>query len=211
MSLKNLTIAALFTIAPLASTAMAEEKPTLTIYTYDSFASDWGPGPQIKAGFEASCKCVVDFVGAEDAISALRKAQLEGDSTKADIILGLDTSVAAEAKSTDLFANHNTDLSAVKLPIDYTSEQFVPFDYGYFASSIASQISQRHQRHSSISTVMTRTSKSLFRTHVHQHRALVSYCGRKRLMAATLKKCGQISHHIFLPLPKVGRKLIACS
>lgn len=133
MSLKNLTIAALFSIAPFASTAMAEEKPTLTIYTYDSFASDWGPGPQIKAGFEANCNCVVDFVGAEDAISALRKAQLEGDSTKADIILGLDTSVAAEAKSTDLFANHKTDLSAVKLPINYTSEQFVPFDYGYFA------------------------------------------------------------------------------
>lgn len=133
MSLKKITIAALLTLAPFASTAMADEKQTLTIYTYDSFASDWGPGPQIKAGFEATCNCIVDFVGAEDAISALRKAQLEGDSTKADIILGLDTSVAAEASSTDLFAAHNTDLSALKLPINYTSEQFVPFDYGYFA------------------------------------------------------------------------------
>jgi thiamine transport system substrate-binding protein len=133
MSLKKLTIAALISLVPFASTAVANDKPTLTIYTYDSFASDWGPGPQIKAGFEATCNCIVDFVGAEDAISALRKAQLEGDSTKADIILGLDTSVAAEAKSTELFAAHNTDLSALKLPIDYSSEQFVPFDYGYFA------------------------------------------------------------------------------
>ncbi|MFT6657827.1 thiamine ABC transporter substrate binding subunit [Maritalea sp.] len=133
MSLNKLTIAALFTIMPFASTAMAQEKPTLTIYTYDGFASDWGPGPQLKAGYEATCDCVVDFVGAEDSISALRKAQLEGDSTKADIVLGLDTSVAAEAKSSDLFAPHNTDLSALKLPIDYTSDQFVPFDYGYFA------------------------------------------------------------------------------
>jgi len=133
MSLKKLTIAALFTFTPFASVAMAQEKPTLTIYTYDGFASDWGPGPQLKAGYEETCNCVVDFVGADDAISAFRKAQLEGDSTKADIVLGLDTSIAAEAKSTNLFAPHNTDLSAVNLPIDYTSDQFVPFDYGYFA------------------------------------------------------------------------------
>jgi len=133
MSLKKLTIAALFTLVPFATSAMADEKKTLTIYTYDSFTSDWGPGPQMKAGFEANCNCVVDFVGAEDAISALRKAQLEGDSTKADIILGLDTSVAAQARSTELFATHNTDLSALRLPFEYTSDKFVPFDYGFFA------------------------------------------------------------------------------
>lgn len=23
-------------------------KPTLTVYTYDSFAADWGPGPAVK-------------------------------------------------------------------------------------------------------------------------------------------------------------------
>lgn len=28
------------------------EKPTLTVYTYDSFAAEWGPGPQIKKNFE---------------------------------------------------------------------------------------------------------------------------------------------------------------
>ena len=32
--------------------AQAEDKPELVIYTHDSFASDWGPGPQIKAEFE---------------------------------------------------------------------------------------------------------------------------------------------------------------
>jgi len=133
MSLNKLTVAALFGLASIASPAIADEKPTLTIYTYDGFSSDWGPGPGLKAGYEATCNCVVDFVGADSSIGALRKAQLEGDTTKADIILGLDTSVAAEAAATELFAAHGADLSAVKLPIDYTSEQFVPFDYGYFA------------------------------------------------------------------------------
>ncbi len=92
-----------------------------------------GPGPQLKAGFEANCDCEVDFVGADSSIGALRKAQLEGPGTKADIILGLDTSVAAEAKNTELFTDHNVDLSTLDLPVDYTSNQFVPFDYGYFA------------------------------------------------------------------------------
>lgn len=133
MSLKKLTIAALFTLAPFASNAMAQEKPTLTIYTYDSFASDWGPAPGLKAGYENICNCVVDFVAADSSIGALRKAQLEGDNTKADIILGLDTSVAAQANKTELFAAHNTDLSNLKLPFDYQSQEFVPFDYGYFA------------------------------------------------------------------------------
>jgi thiamine transport system substrate-binding protein len=133
MSLKKLvTISALALVASSAN-AVATEKPTLTIYTYDSFASDWGPGPGIKKGYEAICGCTVEFVGADSSIGALRKAQLEGDSTKADIILGLDTSVAAEARNTDLFDAHNTDLSHLKLPFEYSSEQFVPFDYGYFA------------------------------------------------------------------------------
>mgnify|MGYP005985090905 CR=1 FL=1 len=28
-------------------------KPQLTVYTYDSFAAEWGPGPAVKKAFEA--------------------------------------------------------------------------------------------------------------------------------------------------------------
>ncbi|AVX03379.1 thiamine-binding periplasmic protein [Maritalea myrionectae] len=133
MSFQKIGLAALVGFSTLVAAATAQDKPTLTIYTYDGFAADWGPGPQLKAGFEANCDCEVDFVGADSSIGALRKAQLEGPGTKADIILGLDTSVAAEAKNTALFADHNVDLSALDLPVDYGSDQFVPFDYGYFA------------------------------------------------------------------------------
>ncbi|MFC1502788.1 thiamine ABC transporter substrate-binding protein, partial [Pseudomonadota bacterium] len=34
---------------------------TLTVYTYSSFASDWGPGPAIKKAFEAQCDCNLEF------------------------------------------------------------------------------------------------------------------------------------------------------
>ena len=133
MSFKKLVLATALVSASASFAALAEDKPTLTIYTYDSFASEWGPGPGLKSGYEAICDCTVAFVGADSSIGALRKAQLEGKGTKADIILGLDTSVAAEAKNTTLFDAHKTDLSALKLPFEYSSEQFVPFDYGYFA------------------------------------------------------------------------------
>lgn len=36
-------------IFSLAVPAWAEG--TLTVYTYDSFTADWGPGPQVKQAF----------------------------------------------------------------------------------------------------------------------------------------------------------------
>ena len=112
--------------------AEAEDKPELTIYTYDAFAAEWGPGPQLKAGFEAECDCTVTFVATDSSIGALRRVQLEGDTTKADIVLGLDTAVAGEARATGLFAKHDVDTSGLDLPIDWTDAEFVPVDYGYF-------------------------------------------------------------------------------
>ena len=34
-------------------------KPELTVYTYDSFISEWGMGPLIKPAFEARCGLLV--------------------------------------------------------------------------------------------------------------------------------------------------------
>ena len=100
------TLFALAALLALAAPAAAEDKPTLTIYTYDAFAADYGPGPGLKAGFEKICGCTVNFVATDSSIGALRRVQLEGASTKADIVLGLDTSLAGEARNTGLFAAH---------------------------------------------------------------------------------------------------------
>ncbi len=129
----------LFTIIlfPLFSlfsfSAFAQEKVQLTIYAYDSFTSEWGPGPQIKQKFEQICDCEVKFVSTTNSISALRKIQLEGEQTKADILLGIDSSISAQAEKTALFEEHKIDLSQIKIPANYSSHYFVPFDYGYFA------------------------------------------------------------------------------
>jgi len=120
-------------LAGLLMTGLACSQPVLTVYTYNSFTADWGPGPAIEQAFEAECDCDLKFIGLEDGVSLLSRIKLEGANSKADIVLGLDNNLLAEAVATGLFAPHSTDLSALALPIDWTDQTFVPFDYGYFA------------------------------------------------------------------------------
>lgn len=126
---RSLLAAALVTF----SGAAWAETPTLTVYTYDSFVSDWGPGPAIKAAFEETCGCELEFVGAGDAAALLARLKLEGTRTNADVVLGLDTNLIANAKATELFAPHNGIPTNLNLPIEWTDEVFLPFDWGYFA------------------------------------------------------------------------------
>ena len=119
--------------AGLAGPSHAASKPTLTVYTYDSFVSEWGPGPKVTAAFEAQCGCTLDLVGLDDAVSILGRLRLEGEHAKADIALGLDSSMIHEAGATDLFAPHGLDLSGLSVPTGWQDPVFVPFDYGYFA------------------------------------------------------------------------------
>ena len=124
-----LALAALLIATPLA----AQEKPELVIYTYQSFTSEWGPGPAIAKNFEAVCGCIVRFVGAGDGAALLGRLRLEGKRSPADVVLGLDTNLVAEAKATDLFAPHGIAAPALDLPIPWDDDTFLPYDWGYFA------------------------------------------------------------------------------
>lgn len=115
-----------------ATQAVAQDSPVLTIYTYDSFVSDWGPGPQIKEAFEETCACTLQFVGAGDGAALLARLRLEGARTQADIVLGLDTNLTAAARDTGLFAPHGVQAD-FDLPVAWQDDMFLPFDWGYFA------------------------------------------------------------------------------
>lgn len=126
------------TIAALAASlsvfpALAQENGTLTVYTYESFTAEWGPGPQIEKAFEAECGCDVAFVSVADGVALLNRLRLEGGDAKADIVLGLDTNLIVDAKATGLFSPHGIDGSTVEVPGGWTDEVFLPYDYGYFA------------------------------------------------------------------------------
>lgn len=107
--------------------------PVLTVYTYDSFAADWGPGPAVKKAFEADCHCELKFVALEDGVSLLNRVRMEGKNSKADIVLGLDNNLLDAASQTKLFAPSNVETSALQVPGGWKSNTFVPYDYGYFA------------------------------------------------------------------------------
>lgn len=128
--MRSLSLAAGLTLA--ATAVVADDKPVLTIYTYDSFVSDWGPGPAVEAAFEETCNCDLQFVGTGDGAALLSRLRLEGPRTKADVVLGLDTNLTATARDTGLFAQHTIDAS-VDLPIGWQDDTFLPYDWGYFA------------------------------------------------------------------------------
>ena len=125
-------LAALAAIA-LALPAGAQEAPTLTVYTYASFVGKYGPGAKVKTAFEAVCGCRLDWVAADDAGSLLGRLRLEGEATKADIVLGLDMNLADEAKATGLFQPHGQEATTLDLPIAWTDKTMLPFDWGHLA------------------------------------------------------------------------------
>jgi thiamine transport system substrate-binding protein len=122
---------ALAAISLCVAPAWSQEK--LTVYTYESFTAEWGPGPQVEKAFEAECACDLEFVSVADGVALLNRVKLEGRSTKADIVLGLDTNLTAEAKATGLFSSAGTDLTGIDVPGGWTDDIFVPFDYAHFA------------------------------------------------------------------------------
>lgn len=121
--------AALALTTPTLSHAQA---PELRVLTYDSFVSDWGPGPAIEAAFEATCGCDLVFESAGDGAAMLARLMLTGARTEADVVLGLDTNLTAAAAASGLIAPHGLT-PALDLPVVWEDPLFVPFDWGWFA------------------------------------------------------------------------------
>ena len=107
----------------------------LTVYTYDSFVSEWGPGPIIEQKFEDKYNIDLELIAVDSAATLLNKVILEGSNTKADIVLGLDMNLFDSADKSGLFINHSLDNleNDIMLPIKWNSKIFVPYNYGYFA------------------------------------------------------------------------------
>ncbi len=126
---KKIFLLSLVSVSALSGLAKEE----LTVYTYSSFTSDWGPGPNIKKSFEKDCNCTLNFIALDDGASILSRLKLEGKNTKADVVLGLDTNLIEPTLKTGLIAKHNQDTIKLTLPVKWESEYFIPYDYGYYA------------------------------------------------------------------------------
>nr|WP_111300034.1 thiamine ABC transporter substrate-binding protein [Paracoccus saliphilus] len=109
----------------LASPALAQDR-VLTVYAEDYIASEWGPGPKIEEGFEAFCDCDLQFVTGD----ILPRLLMEGQGTEADIVFGLNTDLTARARASGLFKPHGQDTSDMSLPIEWTDDIFLPYNWG---------------------------------------------------------------------------------
>lgn len=117
------------------SSVIANDLPELTVYTYSSFTSSWGPGPLLKEAFEAVCDCKLTYASSDDGVSLLNRLRLEGDRTRADVVMGLDDMLMPQAKQLGLVHPHHLDLDSIPLKpsLNWNDRHFVPFDYGFFA------------------------------------------------------------------------------
>ncbi len=120
-------------LALLALSISVFAKDTLTVYSYDSFTSDWGAGPKLEKTLEDICDCDVKFVAFEDGVTMFNRLRLEGNSPKADVVIGLDNNLLKDAENTSIFATTDIDISQIHLPIPWDNKTFIPFDWGQYA------------------------------------------------------------------------------
>ena len=125
----------LFTLIILLGLSNNSIANDLTIYTYESFISEWGPGPIVEEIFEEKYGIEIDFIAVDSAATLLNKIILEGSSTKADIVLGLDMNLLDKAEKSNLFEdleNKNLKKNLI-LPVNWKNDKFIPYNYGYFS------------------------------------------------------------------------------
>jgi thiamine transport system substrate-binding protein len=113
-----------------------EDSPgPLVAYVYDSFASEWGPGPEIIRRFKADSGIEIQFVSLGDAGQVLARAVAEKEAPKADIIIGVDGNLLPRALKEKILLPYKPK-RAETLPVDLVLDpqwHVSPYDWGAFA------------------------------------------------------------------------------
>jgi thiamine transport system substrate-binding protein len=107
----------------------------LVIWTYDSFNSEWGPGPDVSKVFEEKTGIKITWVSHGDAGGILSRLLLEGKNSGADIILGLDQNLAPrilESGLLEAYRPQGAENIFSELILD-ESFKLTPYDFSYFA------------------------------------------------------------------------------
>lgn len=132
-----LFVAAVFAVLFLAILNKKNQSATgkiqkLKVFASTSFASNFGPGPLLKAEFEKSCQCQVEFVEGSDSSIILQRLKIEGESLGIDMIVGFDQFEIEKAKKNLEWRRLNIETAQFDQVIteNYLDEVFVPYDWG---------------------------------------------------------------------------------
>jgi len=113
-----------------------DDAKTLTVYSYDSFVADWGPGPELAKRFEAKTGYRVTFVSCGDAAQVLSRATLERARPEGDVLMGIDNNLLSAARAAGVLSPYKPKDAdrvvgkEIRLADDWL---LTPYDYGYFA------------------------------------------------------------------------------
>jgi len=142
---KLIIAAALCALALFNFGACKKEKTSadnnIVIWTYDSFNSEWGPGPDVSRVFEEKTGIKIDWVALGDAGFTLSRLLMEGENSGADIILGVDQIMANRLLDSNLLEAYRPNGAQnifSELVFD-PSFRLTPMDYSYFAIVYDSQ------------------------------------------------------------------------
>ncbi len=117
------------------TTPAAAAEKNLVIYCYDSFASEWGPGPVLAEKFTEQTGIRVELKAPGDAVTVLSKVILEKESPTADLLIGPDNNLLARTLAEGVLEPYNAPALkdiAPELKFDETNS-LLPFDWGYFS------------------------------------------------------------------------------
>lgn len=119
----------IFLLLFLVPCARAAE--TVTVYAYDSFSGKGGLGPWIAETLEKRHGIRTTFVSFASAGEALNQVAIEGKSTRADVVVGIDQSLLGRAREIGAF--EKTAIPAtIPEELRFDAEgRIAPFDYGY--------------------------------------------------------------------------------
>ncbi len=135
-----LLVLAVLAIPVMLFAGGTQEKPEtterqITVYAYDSFVSEWGPGPLVVPKFEELTGIKVNLVSAGSGGELLSRLELEKHNPKADIIIGISNALTHEGVASRLLSPYQAKALAdipTFLHFDPTYT-LVPFNYGNYA------------------------------------------------------------------------------
>jgi thiamine transport system substrate-binding protein len=107
-------------------------KSVVRVYAPSSFIAQWGPGPWLKAEFEKTCDCQLEYLDSGDINLLLQRLKMEGSGLGADVVLGLDQYDLEKAQNG--FEWKKMDVGPLELNEDIqpwaVKNQFVAYDWG---------------------------------------------------------------------------------
>ncbi len=139
---RGLCMVMLVVTAVLSFTACEKDNTDLVVYCYDSFASEWGPGPVVIPAFEKKYGIKVRLQSGGNSGQLLSRAILEKDNPEADIVIGIDNNMLSRALASGVFEKYSPE-NIGNIPDELLfdpSNHLTPFDYGYFSIIYDSEI-----------------------------------------------------------------------